>query len=211
MSSTIEKEILCPKCGDKETLSMHIGTNISELPHIKTEILNQTIFDKTCKKCGYERQIIYPMVYHDPKKAYMIALTPVAGKAKTISAPNELKEIIKRRVKSLEELKEKIFIFDEKLNDVAIEMLKNSICEVISKKNNTNKNKAYFCRVCDNQSLEFAIFLYGEKKPIYHTAKMEIYKKYDEISRSIFNDDTNEFLRVGPTLARVILKKYESL
>ncbi len=211
MSSTIEKEILCPKCGQKETLTMHIGANISELPHIKTEVLNQTIFDKICDKCGYSRQIVYPMVYHDTKKGYILALTPVAGKAKTISSPKELEKLAKRRVKSLEELKEKILIFDEKLNDVAIEMLKNSICEVISKKINTNKNKAYFCRINDNSSLEFAIFVNGEKKPVYHTAKMEIYKKYDEISRSAFNDESNEFLRVGPTLARVIMRKYESI
>ncbi len=207
MASKLTKEIICTKCGAKEKSLMHIGINVSEDPQMKNEILNQTIFDKVCPSCGYSRQIAYPVVYHDPKKRYMIALTPAAGKASTIKAPKHITEIVKRRVKSLEELKEKIFIFDSNLNDVAVEMVKNSICDAIREQNKSNKNKAYFSKIADDNSLEFAIFLDGSKKPIYYKSASSVYESFEQLANSVFVEDGQEFLRVGPTLVRKLFDK----
>ncbi|MEG1426958.1 MAG: CpXC domain-containing protein [Oscillospiraceae bacterium] len=211
MSTQIKKDIICPKCGQSDKLAMLTGVNNAQNPEFKGKILSETLFDWRCPKCGYCCQMVYPLVFHDPKKAYMIALTPSAGKAKTIEPTPEIANIIKRRVKSLAEMKEKIMIFDSGLDDVAVELVKNALCSIIRNSYKSNKIKAYFSRICPDKGLEFAIFLGGKKEALYHATKAEVYNQSAEVLRSLNFSEPNQFLRVGPTLAEKILQEYKSL
>lgn len=211
MSTQITKEIVCPKCSQSERIDMITGINNTQNPEFKEKILSETLFDWRCKKCGYGAQMVYPLVFHDPKKGYIVALTPTAGKSKSIEPTSELADITKRRVKSLAELKEKIMIFDSDLDDIAVELVKNALCTIIRKSYKSNKIKAYFSRICPDKSLEFAIFLGGKKEAVYHATKPEVYNQSAEVLRSLNFTEPNDFMRVGPTLAENLLNEYKSL
>lgn len=211
MSTQLKKEIICPKCGKNDKITMIAGINNSQNPEIKERILSEEIFDWRCPSCSYGAQMVYPMLFHDPAKGYMIALTPAAGKADSIEPTTPLAEVIKRRVKSPAELKEKIMIFDAGLDDVAVELVKNALCSIIKDSYKTSRVKAYFSRICDDKSLEFAIFLGGKKEAVYQATKPEVYNQSAEVLRSLNFSEPNEFLRVGPTLAERLLVEYKSM
>ena len=211
MSTVIKKEISCPHCGETDVITIVSGINCRENPEYKFKILNETLFDWTCKHCGYYAQMSYPMVYHDPKEGYMIALYRTNTKGNKVEAGASISHLVKRRVKNLAELKEKILIFDAGLDDVAVELNKNALCSIIRKSYGTNKIQAYFSQIQQDGSVEFAIFIGDRKEPLYHATKKEVYDQSAEVLRSLNYSEPNEFLRVGPSLAEKLLEKYKSL
>lgn len=209
MSTSVTKEIACPQCGSAQSLTLYSGINVSDNPELKEKILNESLFDYRCPRCGYGAQMAYPLVYHDPKNGYMIALYRTNTKGNKVEAPQSISGITKRRVKNLAELKEKILIFDAGLDDVAVEMVKNALCSIIVKTYASNKIKCYFSRKCEDESLEFAIFISGKKEPIYHATKPEVYHQSAEVLRTLNFSEPNEFLRVGSTMAQALLDEYK--
>ena len=123
MSTKIQKDIVCPACGQTQKLEMYTSVNAEENPELRRDILRESMFDWECLHCGYTAQMAYPMIYHDPMNAFMICLRPsgaVSG-AEPIPAVRALK---KRSVKNPQELKEKILIFEAGLDDAAVEELR---------------------------------------------------------------------------------------
>ena len=121
-----------------------------------------------------------------------------------------IKNLTKRRVKDLTELKEKILIFDNSLDDVAVEMVKNAVLEIFKKSYGSDNVKAYFSKLTKDGGIEFALFIGNETAPRYHATKKDIYDNCCEILRSLNYKEPEDFLRVGPTLADELLKKYKN-
>ncbi len=207
MATQMKKEIICPKCENSDKITMQIGMVNTNTGNVKEQILDESLFDWQCPNCGYNAQITYPLVYSDPIKNYMLILTPVAGQSANIKSVDVLENATKRRVKSLAELKEKILIFDAELDDIAIELVKESLSLAVKESYNASKVKLYFAKQNEDKSLDFAIFLSGKKTAIYQTAKYELYVQFLELLLALeFSEDMGEFLRVGPSLARKIIE-----
>ena len=156
MSTKIQKDIVCPACGQTQKLEMYTSVNAEENPELRRDILRESMFDWECLHCGYTAQMAYPMIYHDPMNAFMICLRPsgaVSG-AEPIPAVRALK---KRSVKNPQELKEKILIFEAGLDDAAVELVKNAIVTVVRKNLDGNVH-AYFCAATEEE-LRFALFV----------------------------------------------------
>lgn len=211
MSTSMVKEIACPQCGASEKLTLYAGINVEDNPELKEKILDESLFDFRCERCGYGAQMAYPLVYHDQKAGYMIALYRTDSKGNKVEAGAAISGIIKRRVENLAELKEKILIFDAGLDDVAVELVKNALCSIVKKTYANSEIKCYFSRKCEDGSLEFAIFLSGKEEPIYHATKPEVYNQSSEVLRSLNFKEPNEFLTVGATLAGNLLEEYKSI
>lgn len=76
MSTKIQKDIVCPACGQTQKLEMYTSVNAEENPELRRDILRESMFDWECRHCGYTAQMAYPMIYHDPMNAFMICLRP---------------------------------------------------------------------------------------------------------------------------------------
>ena len=123
-----------------------------------------------------------------------------------------VKDYVKRSVKNLAELKEKILIFDAGYDDVAVELVKNALCEIIKSSYKVDRVHAYFSRVNDREGeMEFAIFLPKKTEPVYHSTKLEVYKQSQEVLRALDFVDPEGFLRVNPRLAREIITEYQNI
>ena len=211
MSTFIKKDVACPNCGATKKFTIISAVNAAENPELKEKILNESFFDNECPECGYRSMLMYPLVYHDPDRGYMIGLYRSGTKGSKVEAPASLKNIVKRRVKDLSELKEKILILDSGLDDVAVEMVKNALMSVVRKSYGNSNVKAYFSKLDGDGNPEFAIFFGGEKKPQYHSTKREVYESCSEILRSLnYKENPDEFLRVGPTLAEELVNRYKN-
>ncbi len=106
-------------------------------------------------------------------------------------------------------MKEKILIFDGKLDDVAVELVKNALCTIIKRSYNNTRLHAYFSRM-EDEKLEFAIYLPRQPEPVYHSTRIEVYAQSQEVLRTLNYSDPEDFSVVDAKLAKRIIEEYQN-
>lgn len=211
MSTEIVKDIICPQCGESQKYRLYAGVNAQEHPELKRKILDESLFDWGCRRCNYVAAMAYPFLYLDPAAGYVISMVPM-GSDESVEPTPEIKDLVKRGVKNLAELKEKILIFDAGFDDVAVELVKNALCEIIKKSYQVGRVHAYFSRFNEeDDEMEFAIFLPRKPEPVYHSTKLDVYKQSQEVLRALDFVDPAGFARVDAKLARQVIKEYQNI
>jgi hypothetical protein len=132
MSRAVKMKLACPRCGKPSEFVSWSLLNATLNPHEKTRLLDRSLTQFTCADCGHQAQVVYPLLYHDLADRFMVWMLPeMQGKAG--EPPEELPaEVMKklgdtyrfRSVRNLNELIEKIVIFDAKLDDRIVELAK---------------------------------------------------------------------------------------
>ncbi len=211
MSTSVTKTVSCPNCGVPHDMEIFTSINAADNPELKERILNEDLFDFRCERCGYTCQITYPLVYHDPTAGFMVIMYAQGQSGNHEEPPISLRNVVKRKVDSLAKLKEKILIFDAGFNDVALELVKNALWGIITKTYQNTDVDCYFSKKEVDGSLEFAIFLAGNDKPVYHTIKGEVYEQSAEVLRSLNFTEGNNFLTVNRQLAETLLAEYKEV
>ena len=209
MSTEIEKDIICPQCGESQKYRLFASVNAKENPDLKRRVLSETLYDWRCKRCNYFAAMAYSFLYTDPEAGYMVCVAP-AGETSAMEPTQEIQSYTKRMVKNLAELKEKILIFDIGYDDVAVELVKSALCATIAKTYQVNRVHAYFSRV-NGEEMEFAVFLPRKAEPVYHSTKLEVYRQSQEVLRSLDFVDPKGFVRVDAKLAKKILQDYQNI
>src|SRR4030095_5029035 len=90
------------------------------------------LFRFRCPECGAATQVLYPMLYHDMQRKLMIWMIPDDGSGAATKPPEgpglptggPMAGYKTRSVNSVNELLEKILIFDAELDDLTLEMIK---------------------------------------------------------------------------------------
>lgn len=123
----------CPSCKKKLEYVYWESVNTSLNPELKSRIIDKSIFNLSCE-CGFNRNIIHPLLYHDMGKNLMIQfiMPEDAYDAKKMFdeiQENELLSIVSdkmrlRIVTDVNYLIEKITIFDSDFDDKVIEVMK---------------------------------------------------------------------------------------
>lgn len=209
MSTEIEKDIICPQCGESQKYRLFASVNAKENPDLKRRVLSETLYDWRCKRCNYFAAMAYSFLYTDPEAGYMVCVAP-AGETSAMEPTQEIQSYTKRMVKNLAELKEKILIFDIGYDDVAVELVKSALCATIAKTYQVNRVHAYFSRI-NGEEMEFAVFLPRKAEPVYHSTKLEVYRQSQEVLRSLDFVDPKGFVRVDAKLAKKILQDYQNI
>lgn len=188
MSKYHGAKITCPVCSKPYDICIWDSVNAQLNPEKKEELLSNTFYQTICPFCEAETDCIYGFLYHDMNKKYMISIGQ--------DYPNKaLKEMIKsgysfRKVEDLNQLVEKIRIFDSGLNDIVIEIVKKIISEI-----KKIDNEFLFGEV---QNDELVFLILKEEKAI--SVPRSIYNM-------VFNDCTYEDLKEIPKF-RTINKYY---
>ncbi len=110
----------CPSCGKKNRVKIK---NIYSKEDI-TEILNRNVFKVECSKCKNITTLDYPFTYIDDKYIIYYNMEDTIEENK-----------IKRSCKTFDDIKEKILIFNDELNDILIEYIKLFIESELKKDN----------------------------------------------------------------------------
>lgn len=136
MSKISEETIKCPKCGKESKFVMWSSINTVLNPEMKKKVLTGEIFKFKCNKCGCEARINYSSLYHQMEDRIMIyyvqneedyesACNMFSGEDMPEIFENLMAEkYLYRIVTSPGELREKIIIFDNGLDDRVIEIAK---------------------------------------------------------------------------------------
>ena len=111
-----KEDFSCPKCQHKNRVKI---IEIVEKDKI-TKVIDKSIFKQECKKCHEIISVEYPLKVQG--NDYLIYYTPGKNLALEKSASK-----INRVCDTYEDLKEKILILEDDLNDIIIEVVKNEI------------------------------------------------------------------------------------
>ena len=137
----IEK-ITCPKCEKESKFTFYDSINVSTNPKLKEKIFDRSFVLFHCPGCKYEAEVKTDVLYHDMKVPLMVYLNGSEKKMTVAALEKTLKKTRKsldisdesdhysiRLVRSLNDLIEKILLFDDGQNDKTIELLKLIIIE----------------------------------------------------------------------------------
>lgn len=157
MSSHHKETITCPKCGKTHEFTAWDSVNVTLLPAEKLQILDNAFFTDRCPDCGHEMQIAYPLLYHDMEKKLMLYLMPGYQAATKEALSDMSKGLLRagmderegyrlRVVREINDLREKIYIFDAGLDDRCVELMKLFHLIHFAKQNpQVELSAAYFC------------------------------------------------------------------
>lgn len=126
MSSQTPTSITCPRCKNVGEFVTWQSLNVDLNPKEKEKLLSGELTTFTCGKCGHSAEVAYPLLYHDMSRQLMIYLLH-RGETQDIDGL-EMGKMMKgyrlRRVRSRNELLEKVKIFEAGLDDRALELFK---------------------------------------------------------------------------------------
>ncbi len=127
MSLAEPADVTCPSCGHSQSFMVWQSLNVSLDQEQKRELLEGRLMRSACRRCGHVVDLLHPLLYHDPERQLMIWLWPGPGDpawpAQTGLAPGYRLRI----VRTLNELIEKVLIFDSECDDRELELFKAAI------------------------------------------------------------------------------------
>ena len=125
----VNKAVVCPMCGELSKAVVYTSVNATVDKEQRERVLDGGLFAWKCPSCGYSARLTYPILYNDMKNRFMIYLIPKIDRYQLCDKELEekysnLRNINKRVVADFNSFKEKIFIFESGLDDMAVELTK---------------------------------------------------------------------------------------
>ena len=69
-------EIKCPKCGAPGRVELYETLNAAEEPELRDELMANRLNAVECHGCHFSFRVDKPLLYHDPKRGFMIYWAP---------------------------------------------------------------------------------------------------------------------------------------
>ncbi len=218
MSNVISKEVTCPKCNHTQGAHLYISINASNDPQFKNALLSGKILKYRCESCGYEARYTYPLLYNDMKRRFMVYLIPQIDRFQLEDRALEddyrnLKGIRKRITADFNSMKEKIFIFESGLDDMAVELTKYAISEMVAKKHDLGRVTEGYLTIYNRETntIGFTYFIGENAEPFVQSARLEIYRKSMKIVDAICGNDKklSGFIKIDREWAENTLFRYK--
>lgn len=131
IDENLEDSIVCPECGHEQELTVTPSVNVTVDPEMREKVMSGDLFLFTCEKCGFSGFAGFPFIYEDKETngGFLLYLEPdcqdrSVGIEGDVADQVLLQNMTMRLVTTLNELKEKIFIFEAGLDDRVVELFK---------------------------------------------------------------------------------------
>lgn len=159
------EELACPRCGKVHLCDRYSVINVTEKPELKEKVLLNKLFVFKCDACGLTAPLTYESVYVDTKKKLLFYLTPEMTEEakKSIAMWDKVEARQKRIVTSLNDLKEKILIADNLLDDRIVEFMKIEHLKQLEKE---MKDDNLLNILFDYKGTQYYFMVFFEKKGI---------------------------------------------
>jgi genome len=131
MTSIFISSLNCPSCGVTNSFECYDRIDVSKTPQFRTALIDWELFKFTCNHCGHQLIIDYPTLYVDEENKAIIQYLP--SNCSDVGSVPSIKELAAefdtpkykcRVVTNLEDFVEKVQIFNEGMDDKAIEFMK---------------------------------------------------------------------------------------
>lgn len=184
MLNKIKLEISCVHC--LQSSQKEIYPIINGLTDIKAKntIMDEELFLYYCPHCGHYQKILYECVYYDPQLKYVLVMSQNSQKLlKKIELDLTGYEI--RFVSDLKEMKEKIIIKENDLDDRIIEIMKHDIRTTLTSK------ASYDLVLENNNGLEFVLFYPDNEVIKSFVFNKEKYQEYQSQFQGLLKETVN--------------------
>ena len=214
----VNKAVVCPMCGELGKAEIYTSVNVTKKKDFRDRVLNGDLFAWSCPSCGYHARLTYPILYNDMKNRFMVYLIPKIDRFQLCDKELEeqysnIRNISKRVVSDFNSFKEKIFVLESRLDDMAVELTKVAISQTVSKKLGGVEVSEGYLSMYDRESntMGFTYFTGEERTPYVQTARLEIYgKSKDIIERFAVKDKKLKgFIKIDREWAENILYRYK--
>lgn len=214
----MNKAVVCPMCGEMGKAEIYTSVNATVHKALRDKVLDGELFAWRCPSCGYSARLTYPILYNDMKNRFMVYLIPKIDRFQLCDKELEekyanLRNISKRVVPDFNSFKEKIFIFESGLDDMAVELTKVAISQTVSKKLGGVEVAEGYLSMYDRESntMGFTYFTGDEREPYVQTARLEIYGKSKDIVEKFAVKDKKlkGYLKIDREWAENILYRYK--
>lgn len=180
MSINTKKQLPCPHCDQMNNVTVWNSITADDSPDLKSDLLHGKINFYVCGNCGCRALMPDPMLYHDNAKKLIMSFSPCADEeraerlyekmAESSEQSGEMKKLEGynlRFVTDINDLMEKILIFDNGLNDKVIEVIK-----IMVLSQDLEKADQRTCRFGkkDEENIEFMIK--DNKEDMLYTCKV---------------------------------------
>lgn len=154
----------CPGCHEKQEVELFVRVDLKSEPNLKYGILTDSIFTHTCTSCGKRFQISHELLVTDEEASYAILLAP-SSTVEKVPAPEDFHGMTLRLVKDKDELKEKILILSDLLDDRTVELCKLYLAM-------REENPSALLRYSEHRDgkLRFAVF--GDEGTVTHSLEI---------------------------------------
>ena len=220
MSEITKQTIACPKCGKPVEIDVWDSIDVPYDIEQKEKVLNNTFFKAVCEDCRISFPIAYKCLYNDMEQKYLIWLAPkleeeekaeVAEYNEKLKTDNRLRlaqgGYTYRIVRNDNELREKVLIFDEGLDDRYIETMKIVYVPAFKKSiaKDSNILGLYFDKKSSGDGYQW-VLLFDNKKPMITDINMDIYDDMKEKLHDLVEEKTGEgFIQISAPWAMDIM------
>lgn len=174
MSKLRNVDVKCPQCGRPGTFEVWDSVNVDLDPDMRDKILTEEIFVWTCPHCNAQVYNPYGFLYHDMKHKFMLFFDPEepedGKKYETMQIDavfHFTEDYTFRIVYGIKNLKEKMFIFEAGLDDVAMMRVKYFLRNYIHPAELKDNESFMFIKCLppsqDNNMEEELLFAYYDK------------------------------------------------
>ena len=216
MSEKAEKIVNCPMCRVRSTVNIPISVNTVSDPDVRGKIMDEFFLWK-CKQCGMNSKMLHPLLYSDVERKFMVYFIPKVERSLICDEHLEkefadLADVKKRVVPSINSMKEKIVLFESGYNDMAVELAKLAVSEVVSKSTGQTVYDGFCTEINKNQNqITFQFFLGANHRSYIHTTRYDVYKRSLSIVNECFKDVESRpgFLNINQSWANEALRRYK--
>ncbi len=220
MANVVVKKIACPKCSESTEAKLYMSINATNEPTLRSDVLDERLFKFRCTACGHEARLTYPVLYNDMKNRFMVYLIPEIDRFQLEDVELEqkyerLKGVRKRITSDFNSFKEKVFVFESGLDDMAVEITKLVISEMVAKKYGLPHVEEGYLSMYDREknTMGFTFFVGKEHEPYVQSARLEIYGKAVTIvsEMAIKDRKLSGFIKVDREWAQNVLYRYKRM
>ncbi len=192
----------CPGCGQPGSRESHKRVCISKRPELKEDIVSGTFFEWECPACGKRFFIDDVFLYNDDGRKFMVYYVP-GFKKDALEVPTAIKadedydtqHSVLRVASTFIDFVEKIRIFEERLDDRAIEAIKAVYAAAYRKACGASIYNMIFEETAESGALCFAVFLQDEDFSV--EIPDEAYRQTRSDFSSLFSEPGEKaFLRI---------------
>ena len=183
MSKIHYEKVSCPDCGYTGEYKVYDSINIDDEskinPMFKRKIIDNSLFLYTCDRCLSKYYIEYPFLYNDVKNNFMVWCLPDNA---TQAEIDNIKKVDMRTYKGILRIVigkfdfiDKLNVFENKLDDIAIESIKTFVFSKVDKDERKEIKSVMFNGLnMENKTLEF-VFIKDQERTKMMSVPFEFY------------------------------------
>lgn len=183
MSKIHYEKVSCPDCGYTGQYKVYDSINIDDEskinPMFKRKIIDNSLFLYTCDRCLSKYYIEYPFLYNDVKNNFMVWCLPDNA---TQAEIDNIKKVDMRTYKGILRIVigkfdfiDKLNVFENKLDDIAIESIKTFVFSKVDKDERKEIKSVMFNGLnMENKTLEF-VFIKDQERTKMMSVPFEFY------------------------------------